>query len=200
MMAFLMYLQIDHYAVSTLHNLSDTGFWVVFGAICMFTFIMPILSLNMMKNSYIVSDWEVSDHKERVPLLISTSVFLTCLYYMFNYLESNSGSIFENFFSVILGGIVLMVLSAIISRFWKISLHAMMIAALAGAMIGMTATLSPIINREEMVMYNSILLLIVGIVGFARLHQKAHNILQVLAGMALGFTVEFVFVNQEWYI
>lgn len=199
MLAFLIYLQIDHYAVATLHNLSDTGFWVVFGAICMFTFVMPILSLNMMKNSYIVSDWEVSDHKERVPLLITTAVFLSCLYYMFNYLESNSGSIFENFFSVILGGIILMILAAIISYFWKISLHAMMIAALAGAMIGMTATLSPILNREEMVMYNSILLLVVGIVGFARLHQKAHNILQVLAGMALGFTVEFIVVNQEWY-
>lgn len=199
MMAFLIYLQIDHYAVATLHNLSETGFWVVLGAICMFTFVMPILSLNMMKNAYIVSDWEVSNHKERVPLLISTAIFLSCLYYMFNYLESNSGSIFENFFSVILGGIVLMILAATISYFWKISLHAMMIAALAGAMIGMTATLSPILNREEMIMYNSVLLLIVGVVGFARLHQKAHNILQVLAGMILGFSVEFIVVNQEWY-
>ena len=198
-MAFLIYLQIDHYAVATLHNLSDTGFWVVFGAICMFTFVMPILSLNMMKNSHVVSDWEVSDHKERVPLLISTAIFLSCLYYMFSYLEESSGSIFENFFSVILGGIVLMVIAAIISYFWKISLHAMMIAALAGAMIAMTSTLNPIVNREEMVMYNSILLLIVGIVGFARLHQKAHNILQVLAGMTLGFSVEFIVVNQEWY-
>ncbi len=199
-MAFMLYLQIDHFNVANLHNLTEVGFWVIFGAICMFTFIMPVLSLNMMKNAYVISDWEVSNHKERVPLLITSAVFLCCLYYMFTYLESNSGSIFENFFSVLMGGIILATLAAIISHFWKISLHAMMISALAGAMIGLTATMSPIINKEEMVLYNSILLLIVGIVGFARLHQKAHNILQVLAGMALGFSVMFVVVNQEWYI
>ena len=75
----------------------------------------------------------------------------------------------------------------------------MMIAALAGAMIGLTTTLSPILNMEDMVFYNSLILLTVGVVAFARLHQKAHNILQVLGGMFLGFTVEFLVVNNEWY-
>ena len=182
-----------------MYSLKEEGFWAICSAVVMFTCIMPLLSLNMMKNAHMVSDWEVSNHKERVPVLISSALFLCCLYYVFSYLEENSGSIFENFFSVIMGGIVLSILGAAISYFWKISLHSMMIAALAGAMIGLTTTLSPILNMEDMVFYNSLILLTVGVVAFARLHQKAHNILQVLGGMFLGFTVEFLVVNNEWY-
>jgi membrane-associated phospholipid phosphatase len=199
MYAFLMYLQIEHFAIYNLHSLTDAGFWFIFTVIFVFTCLLPLLSLNMMRYSQMVSDWEVSNHKERVPLLIASSVFLSCLYYLFSYLEIQTGNIFENFYAVLMGGIVLGLISAIISHFWKISLHAMMISGLAGAMIGLTSTMNPILNKPEMVFYNSILLIIVGIVAFSRLHQKAHNILQVLAGMMIGFGVMFLVVNKGWY-
>jgi membrane-associated phospholipid phosphatase len=199
MMAFFLYLQIEHYTVATMHSLTDQGFWIVFSAIGLFSFLLPLIAMNGMITTGIVQDWEIKNHKERVPVLMFSALFLACLYYIFHYIETNNGDVFHAFFGVIMSGVVLAVLAAGISYFWKISMHAIGISGLAGSLVGLTTHLDPLLNPQDMVFYNSILLSIVGIVGFARLYEKAHNLLQVLAGTALGFGVSFMIVIKEWY-
>lgn len=199
MFAFLMYMQIDHYTVNILTMIPEKSFWILFGFLAAFSFLLPVLVVNFFVSAKIVSDWEMNDKKERVPVLIASTIFLVVLYYVFFYFESKSGDLFHGLFGVIMSAIVLGLLGALISNFWKISLHSIGISGLAGSIFGLTATLDPVINQQEMVLYNSALLLLVGIVGFARLHQKAHNVMQVLAGMFLGFGVSFVIVNNGWY-
>lgn len=199
-MAFFLYLQIDHYSVAILHSLTEEGFWIIFATIGLFTFLLPLIAMNAMVSTKIIESWQLRNHKERVPVLVFTAVFLGCLYYIFSFFEQTNGRIFTGFFAVIMSGIVLAILAAIISNFWKISMHAIGISGLAGAIIGLTSSLNPIINLQEMVMINSIILGLVGLVGFARLHQNAHNLLQVLAGTFLGFSASFLIVINEWYV
>ena len=200
MMAFFMYLQVEHFSVATLHSLTEEGFWIIFSAIGLFSFLLPLLAVNGMITAGIVSDWELKNHKERLPVLLFTALFLSCLYYVFNYIEANNGNVFYSFFGIIMSGIVLAVLAAGISYFWKISIHAIGISGFAGCFLGLTEHLDPLLNPEEMVMYNSLILGLVGIVGFARLYDKAHNLPQVLAGSILGFGVSFIIVIHELYL
>ena len=199
MMAFFLYLQIEHFSVATLHTLTDEGFWIIFSAIALFTFLLPLMAMNGMIATGIVADWEIKNHKERVPVLFFSALFLSCLYYVFHYIESNNGDVFYSFFGIIMSGIVLAVLAASISYFWKISMHAIGISGLAGCFVGLTAHLDPLLNNSEMVLYNSLILGVVGLVGFARLYEKAHNLPQVIAGTILGFGVSFFIMIQELY-
>lgn len=200
MMAFFLYLQIEHFSVYTLHSLTEEGFWIIFSAIGLFSFLLPLLAVNGMITTRIVSDWELKNHKERVPVLLFSALFLACLYYVFHYIEANNGDVFYSFFGIIMSGIVLAVLSAGISFFWKISMHAIGISGLAGCFVGLVAHLDPVLNTPEFIFYNSILLSLVGIVGFARLYDKAHNLPQVIAGTILGFGVSFLIIIEELYI
>lgn len=199
MMAFFLYLQIDHYSVAILHSLTDNGFWLLFATIGLFTFLLPMIAINAMISTNIVESWELKNHKERVPVLIFTAIFLACLYYVFTFFEQTNGPIFKGFFAVIMSGIALAIIAAIISHFWKISMHAIGISGLAGAMVGLTTILHPVLNVEEMVLINSIVIGVAGLVGFSRLYEKAHNLAQVIAGMLLGFGVSFFVVIKEWY-
>lgn len=202
MMAFFLYLQIQHYSVFTMLKLTEENFWVVFSAIGLFSFLLPLIAMNGMITVGIVSDWELKNHRERVPVLLFTALFLGCLYYIFHYFEvvNQDIQIFQSFFSVLMSGIVLTLLAAGISFFWKISMHAIGISGLAGCFVGLTALLDPLLNPQEMVMYNSIALGMVGIIGFSRLYEKAHNLPQVIGGTILGFGVSFVIVIKELYL
>ncbi len=181
---------------------NENTFWIIFSAIGLFSFLLPLLATNGMITVGMVSDWQLSKHRERVPVLMFSALFLGCLYYVFHYFETNNQDIqiFHAFFGVIMSGIVLAVISAIISYFWKISMHAIGIAGLAGCFVGLTAHLDPLLNPHEMVLYNSLILGAVGVVGFARLYDKAHNLPQVLAGTILGFGVSFVIIIKELYV
>lgn len=200
MMAFFLYLQIEHFSVYTLHSLTEEGFWIIFSAVGLFSFLLPLLAVNGMITTGIVSDWELKNHKERVPVLLFSALFLGCLYYVFHYIETNNGDVFYSFFGIIMSGIVLAVLAAGISYFWKISMHAIGISGLAGCFVGLLTHLDPVLNTSDIVFYNSLILGMVGIVGFARLYDKAHNLLQVLAGTFLGFSVSFLIIIKELYI
>ncbi|CAG5076277.1 hypothetical protein CRYO30217_00032 [Parvicella tangerina] len=202
MMAFFLYLQIEHYTVFQMLNLTDNGFWMIFSAVGLFSFLMPLIAMNGMITVGIVSDWELKKHQERVPVLLFSALFLGCLYYVLYYIEANNDHIqlFHAFFGVIMSGIVLAIIAAGISYFWKISMHAIGIAGLAGCFVGLTAHLDPLLNLEEMVLYNSLAIGAVGLVGFARLYDKAHSLPQVLAGTILGFGVSFVIIIRELYL
>jgi membrane-associated phospholipid phosphatase len=155
-----------------------------------------------MRKSNIISDYELSVRKERMPVLISSLIYLSVYYYLIRSLEFNKfdSIVFGSFLSVIWGGIIVSILCILITYFWKISLHTAAISGLAGGLIGLTLLLTPIANFQEIVILNSVAILLVGIVGFSRLFLKAHNYLQVIAGMILGFSVEFLIVKNDWVL
>jgi membrane-associated phospholipid phosphatase len=171
--------------------------WMM-GVIIAFTILFPIVSLFIMKKSGIIEDFQVNTIKERMPVLMSSFIYLIVFYFLIRSLEFNTFQIpiFGMYLSVISGGILLAFVSVVITYFWKISLHTTAIAGLAGAFVALTQVLIPIANIQEVIIMNSLLLLVVGMVAFSRLYLQAHNYLQVIAGMIMGFSLEFLCVRS----
>jgi membrane-associated phospholipid phosphatase len=198
--AFFCYVNIGHFSILNLQNLTSNQLYVFSGLIVFFTILFPITSILIMRKSNIISDYELSVRKERMPVLISSLIYLGVYYYLIRSLELNKFEveIFGSFLSVIWGGIIVSLLCILITYFWKISLHTAAISGLAGGLMALSLLLTPISNFQEIVLLNSVAILLVGIVGFSRLFLKAHNYLQVIAGMILGFSVEFLVVKNDW--
>jgi hypothetical protein len=86
----------------------------------------------------------------------------------------------------ILGAILIVLLAGIISRFWKISLHLLAIGGVVGIFIALQL-------MEGGVLYLLLIfILLSGILGVARIKQKAHNHTQVYVGFLLGVSVELI--------
>jgi membrane-associated phospholipid phosphatase len=55
-------------------------------------------------------------------------------------------------------------------------------------------------NSNTIMIINTLLLVLMGLVCFARIYLKAHTFLQVIAGLSLGFSLMFVVVYFQWSI
>ncbi len=200
--AFFCYMNIGHFSILNLQNLPSNTLYVFIGLIIFFTIVFPITSIIIMRRANIISDYELSIRKERMPVLISSIIYLSVYYYLIRNIElyKVDSVVFGSFLSIISGGLIVSLLCVLITYFWKISLHTAAISGLAGGLLGLTLLLTPIANFQEIVILNSVAILLVGIVGFSRLFLKAHNYLQVIAGMILGFSVEFLIVKNGWVL
>lgn len=175
-------------------------FYKVFGVLL---FIAPLLSIVIMRVNKMIPSLEMPERKHRIyPLAISTFYFLMSYYAIRLQLGDPYGhpALFGYFF----GMIIVFVLVFAINYFWlKISLHAVGIFALIGALLGYSQTqMSGFDSNQVAPNLNIILLLIVfaGLVGFSRLYLKAHTLREVLVGSIVGFLVMFFCVKFGWYV
>jgi hypothetical protein len=154
----------------------------IYGIVICCTIILPLLSVFFLIKKGMVGSLEMSNHKERsLPLFITVIWMLLGLYMLNNIL----------FYAPILkaeiiGAILIILFAAIISKFWKISLHLLGIGGVVGVFIALQLI-------EGGVMYLLLFfILLSGILGIARIAQKAHNQTQVYLGFLLGISVELI--------
>jgi membrane-associated phospholipid phosphatase len=98
-------------------------------------------------------------------------------------------------FSGIFGGYLALIISLVVTSYWKISLHTLGIASLTGLFLG--AIQDKYLEQSSAVL---ILFVLIGLMGTSRLILKQHTPLQVYAGGVLGFIVPYVFVLNGWYL
>ena len=84
------------------------------------------------------------------------------------------------------GAILIILFAAIISKFWKISLHLLGIGGVVGVFIALQLIKGGVLHLLL------IFILLSGILGVARIAQKAHNHTQVCVGFLLGMSVELI--------
>ena len=144
--------------------------------ICLlFSNVIPIFTVLFLKYKNIISDLDASIKEQRIlPLLLavfySSLGFIALRYYDANQLVQGL------MFCYITNTII----TIIITKYWKISIHAM----------GITA---PITVLYLFGYHNIILMFIITLlVGISRIIIKAHNLKQVLAGSLLGFILTFI--------
>lgn len=144
------------------------------------TIILPLISIFFLIKKGIVSSLEMSNYKERfVPLIITTSWM--CYGY---YKLSEILTFYPLLKTELLCAIIIVFLAALISKFWKISLHMLGI----GGCVGVVFSLNIIFGN---LIYETIIsILLAGILGFARLKLNAHNNTQVYIGFLIGFFIE----------
>lgn len=121
-------------------------------------------------------------------------------YYIFRYWNTTLLNLLHPYLSFLFAGLILLLLLALITLKWKISIHAASIAALTGGMAALTFIAQPIINLKQIFFVNAVLLIFIGMVSFSRMYLKAHSATQILAGISLGFSLAFIVVFNQLYI
>ncbi|WP_237706134.1 hypothetical protein [Thermophagus xiamenensis] len=117
--------------------------------------------------------------RERIAPALSSAIFFFLGYFLL--FRLNISSLIESF---LLASFFAVILSSVISIYWKISLHALAIG-------GVTGLILALIFRYgiDLLLLLSIMVLISGIVATARLYLKAHTPLQVFIGYLVGLGV-----------
>ncbi|OFY86381.1 MAG: hypothetical protein A3F72_11315 [Bacteroidetes bacterium RIFCSPLOWO2_12_FULL_35_15] len=156
--------------------------WIILGVTFVFTFFLPSINAIILLKMGRIKSLEMESSTERSVPYISTSFYYLALFYLFY--NAQFPSVFK---ILILGAAISVLLSFIINFWWKISAHTIGIGGLSGAALGIIYRLQ--IDMQFMLM---ILLLISGIVAYARLRLKTHTPSQVYSGFALGFFVELL--------
>ncbi|MDD2411431.1 MAG: hypothetical protein RBS19_05090 [Bacteroidales bacterium] len=136
----------------------------------------PILILFTGYKLKIFNSLHFEEKEERyVPLLI------TGIVYYFAYYLLSTIKIPGILQLYLLGAILTIIISMLISIVWKISLHMLSLGAVLGMVIGLSSRLSINFLPEILILF-----LISGLVGSSRLYLKAHNKAQVYVGFSLG--------------
>jgi len=154
----------------------------IYSIIICCTIILPLLSIFFLIKKGRVSSLEMSNHKKR-----SLPLFITVLWISLGFFMLNNILFYAPILKAeIIGAILIILFSAIISKFWKISLHLLAIGGVVGIFIALQL-------MEGGVLYLLLIfILLSGILGVARIKQKAHNHTQVYVGFLLGVSVELI--------
>lgn len=143
------------------------------------TFALPLLMIPLFYRFGIIKSLEMHEPRERIiPLAFTLIPYLFSFYFL---QKLPLPSLLSSF---ILGASVTILITLIISIWWKISVHLVGIGGLTGFIFAFS-------NR----LYTDVLLFIVigvavaGIVAWARLTLNAHKPSQVYAGFGLGWGI-----------
>ena len=152
----------------------------IYGIVICCTIILPLLSIFFLIKKGMVGSLEMSNHKERSLPLFITVLWMSLGFYMLNHTLIYPYLLKAELF----GAILIIIFAAIISKFWKISLHLLGIGGVGGVFIALQII-------QGGVLYLLLLfILFSGILGVARIDQKAHNHAQVYVGFLLGVCIE----------
>ena len=152
------------------------------GILIFSTMIFPLLSIFWLMRKGKVSSLEMSNHKERSLPLFKTVIWMSFGYYLLQNLLFYTPILKAQ----LLGAILKILIAAIISKFWKISLHLLGIGGVVGVFIALQ------IIHGDFLHLLLLFILLSGLVGVARVKQKSHNYAQVYAGFLVGVGVELI--------
>jgi len=151
--------------------------WAYVGVIIFVnTLLLPVLLILMMKHLKIIQSLSLERKEERIYPFFITSVFYVTTWYIFDSIR-----VFPFLSLIFVIAISLAIVAAVISFFWKISIHAMSMGAVTAAVLYFTAWHYILIPWPA---YGVVFLS--GLVVFSRLKLQAHSSSQVYAGFLLG--------------
>ena len=143
---------------------------------CVFSLILPLLSVFILLLTKKIDSLEMPKKEERfLPILFASIWMILGFYFMkeiFSYAPIMK--------SIYLGAIYVMLISLLITKKWKISLHMLAIGGATGVFI----MLEFLFGQNLMLLL--ITILISGVLGYSRLSLKAHSLNQIYAGFIVG--------------
>ncbi len=155
--------------------------------IFLITAVLPMLSIFIMKLTSGISSLHLVKRKDR----ITPFIFIAAYYVFAAYLLKTKISLGPLFDTLIITIAALVGSVAVITFFWKISVHSIGVAAILGFIIGMNY------NSPDGLFYWPILgwVLALGFTMSARLYLNAHKPLEVWVGAVYGLIVCFFAVT-----
>ena len=171
----LTLLVLPSLAFTLSHNLV-----LIYGILVFSTMVLPLASIFWLMRKGKVSSLEMSNHKERPLPLFKAVIWMSFGYYLLQNLLFYTPILKAE----LLGAIIIILIAAIVSKFWKISLHLLGIGGVVGVFIALQ------IMHGDFLYLLLLFILLSGLLGVARIKQKAHNYTQVYAGFLVGLSVE----------
>lgn len=169
-----------------LDPLKEENHWGFIGLIFGITFVLPALNISMFKAFGMIQSLSMEERRERV-LPFS---FVTILYVVVTYLFfiKTRVSFHDNLLKFLLVADVLILLSTIVTLFYKVSIHSLA----AWGIIGILLPLNKV-SEDGALFYPTIgAILAAGIVMSSRLQLNAHTPREVLVGALIGFAASFM--------
>ena len=155
---------------------------LIYGILVFSTMILPLVSIFWLMRKGKVSSLEMSNHKERSLPLFKTVIWMSFGYYLLQNLLFYTPILKAE----LLGAIIIILIAAIVSKYWKISLHLLAIGGVVGVFIALQ------IMHGDFLYLLLLFILLSGLLGVARIKQKAHNYAQVYVGFLVGLSVELI--------
>lgn len=151
--------------------------WIV-----LYTAVAPVMFMAVLKFVKLVESFKLEKTKDRlIPMLFVAICYMTA---MISLSDSVGFLLARKFF---MGPAILLCLTAIVSTWWKISMHATALGA-AAAMFYVVSIAGMGSLRAEF----CAAILLAGLVGTSRILLGFHTLAQVVVGFVVGFAVIFL--------
>ena len=143
------------------------------------TCILPLIFISVLRHFKLVKDLHVDIREQRLyPYLFTTLCYCIAAYYLY-YRHSPQWLVM-----FMVGSAVTVLVMALINLKWKISAH----MAGIGGIIGLIYQIHVQgLSAMELMWLLCLTIILAGLLGSARITLKRHDILQVLAGVLVGF-------------
>jgi hypothetical protein len=164
--------------------------WRVSTIIFIFSFVFPVLNIFILYRLKRIPSLTLSNQRDRTFPYVVTSVFYFGLFYLL--LDINL--IWSSIKLFIVGAGLAILITAIINIRTKISAHMVGIGGLLGVIVSVSYLL-----RFDMTLFYVLIILVAGLIGFARLVLEEHKPFQIYSGFLLGFFIQagLFFVLQK---
>ena len=143
------------------------------------SFAMPALIMLILLKIGTIKSLQMETRQERVIPLFVVAVFFYATYFLIK-----QGPYFAFYNIFLLGATLLVIISLFINYFTKISIHMVALGGLFGTFVGFALTVN-----QDLYYLLSLIILVAGVTGFARLKLNAHSPAQVYGGFILGVLV-----------
>jgi membrane-associated phospholipid phosphatase len=145
---------------------------------------LPLLMMPLFLQFGVIKSFSMDSNRERiVPLAF------ILIPYIFTYYFLNRLPIPPVIGRFMLGVIMAIIATLIISFWWKISIHLIGIGGLAGFLTGFS-----IKYYTDVIVILFLTILVAGVLAASRMYLRAHRPLQVYVGFILGFTILLIVV------
>jgi membrane-associated phospholipid phosphatase len=186
------------YALSSAHEVSVTAIMTV-----AILFVIPVVTVLMMKGLGFIKSLRMEDPKERIGPMIASII---CFVWFYVNMKSNA-NVPSSFLVLALGGCIALALAFFINNFSKISLHTTGAGAfLTGVIILMTISSNKVIDitlfgsiwQLHPMMLILVATVIGGLVGTSRLLLEAHRPVDIYGGYLVGI-ISLVISYRIWF-
>ena len=154
--------------------------WRITLIVFVFSFVFPLLNIYILYKLKRLPALTLSNQRDRTFPYLMTSLFYFGLYYLL--MDVNIWTTIK-FFIVGAGAAIL--LTALVNMRYKISAHMVGIGGLLGALVSVSYLI-----QFDMTIYYIPVILLAGIIGWARLSLGEHRPSQIYSGFLLGFIVQ----------
>jgi hypothetical protein len=156
---------------------------VIVGLVFVFTFVLPAVNLVMLRAFGNIQSLTLQSRRER----ILPFVFISLLYLLVTFLFYFKLPFSANFEKLMMIVSALVVVSLMITLFYKISIHSI---AMGGG-IGILLPLNQVTEQMSLLWPTAFTILVTGLVMSSRLVLDAHSPREVMYGGVVGFVVGF---------